>query len=271
MLPGVGVTAVGTKIALAWSLAGAPEVAADRADPAGPPTADDEARGARGSIEATPSPESTSPVDDPSPSSPPPSPSSPPRVAGAYVGGMLTMSLTVPRLDSFDQTSTGQGGGGAAETNAIGGVTMSVDAGTVVLPWMSIGFSILGGGGSSRVSRGRRLSHGGLLVDLAFFPKPTLPLSLRAGFGAGFGSVRELEGNPDTGAPPKTESFGGAMFRLGARYAFFPNAKRRRPRRAGGWAIAPELSWLTHPPAQRGSAMANTIILGLWSGFFFGN
>jgi hypothetical protein len=184
---------------------------------------------------------------------------------------MVAASMTVPRLDKFQQGSSGSPNAGSQGFLAVGGLTMSLDAGTVVLPWMSIGFTILAGVGSSKSGTDLRLSHGGLLADVAFFPKPALPLSLRAGFGAGFGSLRESEGNPDTGAAPTSQSFGGAMFRLGARYAFFPNAARRRPRRAGGWALAPELSWLVHPPAARGGSMANTIILGLWSGFFFGN
>ena len=257
MLPGVGASVAGTKLALAWIIAGSQLGA-----PAPPAAAPVASGSADNGVAADPGDRAALAAEDET---------SPPRVAGAYVGGMLALSLTVPRLDSVDSGPSTVATAGSAESTPIGGFTMSVDAGTVVLPWMSIGFSLLGGGGSRDVGRGRRLSHGGLLADIAFFPKPTLPLSLRAGFGAGFGSVREAEKNPETGAAPKSASFGGAMFRLGARYAFFPNAKKRRPRRAGGWALAPEIAWLAHPPSERGGAMANTIILGLWSGFFFGN
>ncbi|MGB1700876.1 MAG: hypothetical protein ACPHRO_13040 [Nannocystaceae bacterium] len=178
----MGGPSLGFIIALAWTSVGAPAGSPPAEKSAGPGADDERARGARDlEWEETP-------TDDVALETPP-------RLAGAYVGGMLTLGITSARLDDLDSTSGSPGA-------AISGVTMSLDAGTVVLPWMSIGFSLLGGGGKRAAGTGRQLSHGGLLADIAFFPKPSLPLSLRAGFGAGFGTVQEIESDPTTGAAP---------------------------------------------------------------------
>lgn len=185
----------------------------------------------------------------------------PARIAGTYVGGALTTTVTATRLSSFESAPP------------LYGFSMSADAGSVVFPWMSIGFSLVGGNGYAE-SDGVPLKStiAGLLADIAFYPKPNVPLSLRVGFGAGFGRVEERESSAlAPGAAPDSQVFGGALFQGAVRYTFFPGADRRRPRRNGGLALGPQVSWLGHTPSERGASMANTVLLGLWTGFFLGN
>lgn len=231
-----------------------PTVPATDVDPAQDPAQDPARRAVEGpedaSLEASPALESSEDAA---------SADFPPRIAGAYVGGMLVGATTLVRLSDFE------------DAPPLTGFSMSADAGSVVLPWLSIGFSLVGGNGYGGGGN-LRLRHGGLLTDLAVYPIPERPFSIRAGFGAGFGRVSEQEADPPVpGATPDTQTFGGALFKAGARYVFFPGVDTRRPDRAGGLAVGPEILWMGHTPSERGASMANTIMLGIWMGFFFGN
>src|SRR5690606_26366550 len=127
----------------------------------------------------------------------------------------------------------------------------SLRVGEVVYPWMSIGVEVAGNLGYRSEDPRQRLLKGAFLVDFGFYPKPSLPLSLRVGFGAGGGAVRERGITDRSG-------FGGAVFTGAVRYEFFPGAKVRRPTRGGGLAIGPELGWVGFLPAAKGRPMANT-------------
>ncbi len=174
----------------------------------------------------------------------------PPRIDGAFVGGTLGVGMTFTRVNDLSTPSP-----------MIGPVGL-VSAGDAVFPWLTIGVSFYGGGG---FAGDQRVGHGGLLLDVGLLPAPKrAPFSFRLGAGFGAGAVRDANETPRFG-------FGGALFRGGVRYEFFPTAAKRRPNRGGGWSIGPELTWLGETPAAAGRPMANTILLGLWTGFYFGS
>ena len=54
------------------------------------------------------------------------------------------------------------------------------------------------------------------------------------------------------------------------RYEFFPHAERKRPRKPGGWVVGPEIGWRGYTPAGKGRPMSNTILLGIWFGYYWG-
>lgn len=171
-----------------------------------------------------------------------------PRVDGPYFGGTVSGAGAFARVQNLDTPSP------------LSGFVLDLRAGNVVFPWMTIGAQILGGAGW--VSD-QRVAHGGLLMDFGFLPVPRVPFSLRAGFGFGAGAVRDDD-------ETKRFGFGGALFKAGARYEFFPNAQKRRPRRGGGWAIGPEINWLGYTPTAAGQPMNNVLTIGIWSAIYFG-
>jgi hypothetical protein len=137
----------------------------------------------------------------------------------------------------------------------------AVSVGDAVFPWLTVGASFVGAGG---LAPGKTSGWGGLLIDFGVLPVPRVALSLRLGLGFGAGAVLPEESSRRFG-------FGGALFRGAVRYELFPLAARRRPDRGGGWAIGPELGWIGHTPAAAGRPMANSLYLGIFSGFYFGS
>ncbi|MCY1055492.1 hypothetical protein [Nannocystis sp. SCPEA4] len=178
----------------------------------------------------------------------------PPRVDGTYVGGTIGPGISFARVNDFPTPNPFAGGG----------ATFRV--GEVVYPWMSVGIEISGNLAYRSADPRQRLLQGAFLVDFGFYPlaKKQLPLSLRAGFGAGGGAIRE-RGRADR------SGFGGAVFTAAARYEFFPGAAKRRPTRGGGFSIGPELGWIGFMPAAKGRPMSHTVYLGLFVGFYFGS
>ncbi|MBZ5714664.1 hypothetical protein [Nannocystis pusilla] len=178
----------------------------------------------------------------------------PPRVDGTYVGGTIGPGISFARVNDFPTPNPFAGGG----------ATFRV--GEVIYPWMSVGIEISGNLAYRSADPRQRLLQGAFLVDFGFYPlaKKQLPLSLRAGFGAGGGAIRE-RGRTDR------SGFGGAVFTAAARYEFFPGAARRRPTRGGGFSIGPELGWIGFMPAAKGRPMSHTVYLGLFVGFYFGS
>ncbi len=173
-----------------------------------------------------------------------------PRVDGPYLGWTLGPAAHLARVQNLDTPAP------------LIGPTAQLHAGQSVFRWMTIGVHIIYGAGFTGT---QRLMHGGLLAELGFLPRPKTPLSIRAGFGVGFGAVR------DSTIPNRRFGFGGAMFRGALRYEFFPGAAKRRPSRAGGFAIGPELAWIGETPNQPNGPMNNTVMLGLHSAFYFGD
>ena len=110
----------------------------------------------------------------------------------------------------------------------------------------------------------KNTKEGAFLVDFGFYPTKKAPLSLRAGFGAGGGAVREA-------GREKRSGFGGAVFTAAVRYEFFPFAAKKRKNRGGGFSLGPELGWIGFLPAAKGRPMSNTVYLGLFVGFYFGS
>ena len=176
----------------------------------------------------------------------------PPRVDGAYIGGTLSGGVTFARVNDFPTPNPMPGPGG------------TLRAGQVVYPWLSIGVELAFGAGIRAADPRQRVLHGAFLLDFGFYPLKTRPLSLRAGFGAGGGAVREA-------GRPARSGFGGAVFTAAARYEFFPGAARRRPKRGGGFSLGPEVGWIGYMPAAKGRPMAHTVYLGLYLGFYFGS
>lgn len=174
---------------------------------------------------------------------------SPPRVDGAYLGAVLGGGATFVRVNDRETPGAFLGGGGALRV------------GEAVLPWMTIGLQV---GGRAGFKGAQRVYQGGVLVELGFLPVPKYPLSLLAGFGVGGGAVHEQDIEGRAG-------FGGAMFKAGARYDLFPGVAKRRPNRGGGFSLGPEISWVGFTPAAKGRPMSNTIVLGLWLGYYFGS
>lgn len=177
----------------------------------------------------------------------------PPRVDGTYLGITLGPGVSFARVNDFPTPNPFVGGGGTFRV------------GEVVYPWLSVGIEIAGNLGYRAAEPRQRVLQGAFLVDFGFYPAPKkLPLSLRAGFGAGGGAVRE-RGREDR------SGFGGAVFTTAVRYEFFPGAARRRPNRGGGFSIGPEAGWIGFMPAAKGRPMSNTVYVGVFLGFYFGS
>lgn len=179
----------------------------------------------------------------------------PPRLSGPYLGLSLMGTVTAARVNSFGTESPFAGGGGFLRF------------GQFVLPWLGIGLSLGGTGGSASEEDARQgLGQGALLVDFEFVPAPTRVqgLSLRTSFGFGGGAVTEEGIDARSG-------YGGAVFGAGARYTFFPGAKRYRPTKAGGFGIGPELGWIGFTPAAKGRPMSNSFYVGASLAFYFGD
>jgi hypothetical protein len=177
-------------------------------------------------------------------------PSKPPRISGTYLGMTVwgaTSWAYSPNLE-IDQRRVIPGGGGALRV------------GQAVFPWMTLGLDASGG---FYFNRNTFFTNGGLLVELSFYPVPRYPFSFRTGFGFGIGLILDDRVEQKGGV-------GGPQFMGGIRYEFFPQADRKRPRKAGGWAVGPELAWRGFTPAASDRPMSNTILLGLWFGYYWG-
>jgi hypothetical protein len=173
-----------------------------------------------------------------------------PRISGTYFGMTLWPALAwaySPNLE-VDQSDVIAGGGGALRL------------GQAVFPWMTIGLDASGG---FYWNRHTFFTKGGLLVELGFYPVPRYPLSLRGGFGFGAGLILDDRTEEKGGV-------GGPRFMGSVRYEFFPNAERKRPRKPGGWVVGPEIGWRGFTPAAKGRPMSNTILLGVWFGYYWG-
>ena len=192
-------------------------------------------------------------AEPPTPAEPEPAPklaSKPPRISGTYLGMTVWPGLSwafSPNLE-IDQSRVIPGGGGALRL------------GQAVLPWMTIGVDASGG---FYFNRDTFFTEGGLLVELGFYPVPRYPFSFRGGFGFGAGLILDDRVEVKGGV-------GGPKFMGGVRYEFFPQADRKRPHKAGGWAVGPELAWRGFTPAGKGQPMSNTVLLGIWFGFYWG-
>jgi hypothetical protein len=176
----------------------------------------------------------------------------PPRVDGPYIGFSLAFSESFARVNSFPTPSP------------FSGATPSLRFGQAILPWLTIGMQVTGTFAYRLAEPRQRLFQGAAIVDFGFLPVPRIPLSLRVGFGAGGGAVRE------EGVAARS-GFGGAVFTGAVRYEVFPLAARKRPRRGGGFSLGPELGWIGFTPAAKGRPMSNTVYLGLFMGFYFGS
>jgi hypothetical protein len=174
-----------------------------------------------------------------------------PRISGTYFGMTLWPGLAwaySPNLE-VDQTAVIAGGGGALRL------------GQAVFPWMTIGLDASGG---FYFNRHTFFTKGGLLVELGFYPVPRYPLSLRGGFGFGAGLILDDRAEEKGGV-------GGPRFMGSVRYEFFPNAERKRPRKPGGWVVGPEIGWRGFTPAGgKDRPMSNTILLGIYFGYYWG-
>jgi hypothetical protein len=176
----------------------------------------------------------------------------PPRVDGPYIGGTIAGGPSFARVNGFPTP------------DPFGGGTASLRFGEAVFRWMTIGLQVTGSWAYRFADPRQRLLQGAALVDIGFLPVPRIPLSLRVGFGAGGGAVREAGVTARSG-------FGGAVFTAAVRYEVFPLAERKRPRRGGGFSVGPELGWIGFTPAAKGRPMSNTVYLGLYLGFAFGS
>jgi len=215
---------------------GPARAAAPAPDGAAPPAGDDEAHAP---------PEQTEQTDSPRP----------PRLSGPYLGLSLMGTVTTARVNSFGTGSPFAGGGGFLRF------------GQFVLPWLGIGLSLGGTGGTASEENARQgLGQGALLVDFEFVPAPKRieGLSLRTSFGFGGGAVTEEGVDARSG-------YGGAVFGAGARYTFFPGAQRYRPTKAGGFGIGPELGWIGFTPSAKGRPMSNSFYVGASLTFYFGD
>lgn len=176
----------------------------------------------------------------------------PPRIDGTYVGGSLAAGLGFARVNDFETPNPFPGG------------MATLRVGEVVYPWLSVGVEIAGNWAYRFADPRQRLLQGAFLVDFGFYPTKKAPLSLRAGFGAGGGAVREA-------GREKRSGFGGAVFTAAVRYEIFPLAAKKRKNRGGGFSLGPELGWIGYLPAAKGRPMSNTVYLGLFVGFYFGS
>lgn len=175
-----------------------------------------------------------------------------PRVDGVYIGGTLAFSESFARVNNFPTP------------NPFAGATPSLRVGQAIFPWMTIGIQVTGTFANRFADPRQRLFQGSAIIDFGFLPVPRIPLSLRVGFGAGGGAVRQ------DGIASRS-GFGGAVFTGAVRYEFFPLAARKRPKRGGGFALGPELGWIGFTPAAKGRPMSNTVYLGLFMAFYFGS
>lgn len=183
----------------------------------------------------------------------------PPRVDGTYLGVVLQPTLSFIRVNDEEGSGMFLGGGG------------SLRVGEVIFPWLSLGLQIFGHYGPS--ADGNAMGAGALLVEAGFFPILRYPFSIHVGFGAGGGAVQIKETiEPETmiASPRRRSGFGGAVFTGALRYDFFPGIRKRRPNKAGGFAMGPELGWIGFTPTAKGRPMSNTIYVGLWLGYYFG-
>ena len=176
----------------------------------------------------------------------------PPRISGVYLGMTIWPALSwafSPNLE-IDQSAVLPGGGGALRL------------GQAVFPWLTIGVDASGG---FYFNRDTFFTKGGLLIEFGFYPVPRYPFSFRAGFGFGAGLIID----------DRSEDFGGVggpRFMGSIRYEFFPQAERKRPKRPGGWVVGPELGWRGFTPAgaNPNRPMSNTLLLGIWFGYYWG-
>lgn len=177
--------------------------------------------------------------------------SAPPRIDGFYLGGAIHTAATVARVENYD-TDPFWGGGG------------NVNVGAAVLPWMTIGFE--GRGANYFNSRGQRMFQGGLIAEAGFYPLRRHPFSIHAGLGFGLGYVED-----DSVIEEEVRSgLGFPQFMGLARYEFFPGARKRRPYRAGGFAIGPEIGWRGFTPSKRGRPMSNSFFVSVWFAYYWG-
>jgi hypothetical protein len=105
-------------------------------------------------------------------------------------------------------------------------------------------------------------------VSMEFFLKPVLrpkwkQWTVHASLGGGFGRSRL-----DTEYPELI--LAGTLVSVFSRYAFFPGIDRRRPNRAGGFCLGPELGVAAFLPGAWTKNSHAEILLGLWIGHFFG-
>lgn len=177
-------------------------------------------------------------------------PQKPPRISGTYLGMTIWPALSwafSPNLE-IDQSAVLPGGGGAFRL------------GQAVFPWMTIGIDASGG---FYFNENTFFTKGGLLIELGFYPVPRYPFSIRGGFGFGAGLIIDDRADEFGGV-------GGPRFMGSLRYEFFPQAERKRPKRPGGWVVGPELGWRGFTPANQGRPMSNTLLLGVWFGYYWG-
>ncbi|KIG17239.1 hypothetical protein DB30_03552 [Enhygromyxa salina] len=177
-------------------------------------------------------------------------PEQPPRISGTYFGMTIWPALSwaySPNLPVPHSMALPGGGG-------------SLRLGQAVFPWMTIGLDASGG---FYFGQHTFFMKGGLLVELGFYPVPRYPFSFRGGFGFGAGLITDDRTDERGGV-------GGPRFMGSVRYEFFPNAERTRPRRPGGWVVGPELGWRGFTPAAKGRPMSNTLLLGIWFGYYWG-
>jgi hypothetical protein len=176
---------------------------------------------------------------------------SPPRVDGFYLGGAFHTGAGFVRVEAFE-TAPFFGGGG------------NLNVGAAVLPWMTIGFE--GRGAHYFNELGQTLFQGGLIAEAGFYPMPGRPLSIRTGLGFGLAFARDESQIPEK----RRAGLGFPQFLGSVRYEFFPGAAKRRPYRAGGFTLGPEIGWRGWTPSKRGRPMANTVFIGLWIGWYRG-
>lgn len=177
-------------------------------------------------------------------------PVKPPRISGTYLGMTIWPALSwaySPNME-IDQSAVIPGGGGALRL------------GQAVFPWLTLGVDASGG---FYFNKDTFFMKGGLLIEAGFYPVPKYPFSIRTGFGFGAGLI--LDDRTDVRG-----GVGGPRFMGSIRYEFFPGAERKRPKRAGGWVVGPELGWRGFTPASRGRPMSNTLLLGIWFGYYWG-
>ena len=189
-------------------------------------------------------------VEEPGASEPEAKRARPPRISGTYLGMTIWPALSwasSPNME-IDQSAVIPGGGGALRL------------GQAVFPWMTIGLDASGG---FYFNRDTFFTKGGLLIELGFYPVPRYPFSFRAGFGFGAGLILDDRTEVKGGV-------GGPRFMGSIRYEFFPGAERKRPNRPGGWVVGPELGWRGFTPAAKGRPMSNTLLLGIWFGYYWG-
>jgi len=174
----------------------------------------------------------------------------PPRISGIYLGMTLWPALSwalSPNLE-IDQSAVIPGGGGALRL------------GQAVFPWLTIGVDASGG---FYFNKDTFFTKGGLLIEFGFYPVPRYPFSIRTGFGFGAGLIIDDRAEDYGGV-------GGPRFMGSLRYEFFPQAERKRPKRPGGWVVGPEIGWRGFTPAAKGRPMSNTLLLGIWFGYYWG-